>query len=77
MFKVVTRNSVYYVEAAPGGFYVTKIADLWGREVKRDRRHFTDVLMLVMGQKMTTCLMTTESPVQAIIPGPRTMKEAK
>ena len=77
MFKVVTRNSVYLVEAASGGFYVSKIADMWGREVKNDHAHFTDVLFLAMGERMRTVLMTTQSEVEAILPGARVTKEAK
>lgn len=64
--RVITRNSVYSVRAGHGALMVARVADLWGREVKRSHAHLTHTLVLRVGSPMETEALRT-SPVVAVV----------
>jgi hypothetical protein len=66
MFKVITRNSAYTVTPVAGGFIVSKTADMWGREVKHKRTHFTRTIEVGVGRSFATDEMVT-TKVQAVV----------
>jgi hypothetical protein len=69
MFRVITQNSVYLVSAQGNGFYVTRVADMWGRNVKDSHGHYTAYLHIQVGGDFITDEMTSQSPVQAVTSG--------
>jgi len=69
MFRVITQNSVYLVTANGNGFYVKRVADMWGRKVKDSHGHYTKCLNIAIGGLMETDEMTSQSVVQAVTSG--------
>ena len=69
MFRVITQNSAYLVTANGNGFYVKRVADMWGRKVQDSHGHYTKVLLVAVGGRMETDEMTSQSNVQAVTSG--------
>lgn len=67
MFRVITRNSEYNVTAEGNGFYVSRAADRWGRQVKDAHGHFTRYLSIEVGGALKTDVYSSASSIEAVL----------